>query len=71
MHPSEIELWKDLIREIKIIRWTEVCIAISLWGISFYFLLKEVPNWWHSFDKKGRNNHGKRQSKTKKREEET
>jgi len=34
------------------IKWALICIAVNLWGISLYLLLKEAPKWWKSFDKK-------------------
>ncbi len=42
----------NLLREVIIIKWGVVCIVASLWGLAVYFLLKEIPIWWHSFDKK-------------------
>ena len=42
----------DLLREVVVIKWGVVCIAVSLWGLTVYFLLKEIPKWWHSHDKK-------------------
>ena len=38
--------------EIVIIKWAVICIAVSLWGLTTYLLLKELPKWWRSFDKK-------------------
>jgi len=46
------ENWDKLLHEIVIIKWGIVCIAASLCGVTVYFLLKEVPKWWKSFDKK-------------------
>lgn len=45
----------DLLREISAIKWTLICIAISLWGLTAYLFLKEFPAWWRSFDKKKNN----------------
>ena len=42
----------DLLKEISAIKWTLICIAVSLWGLTVYLLLKEIPRWWHSFDEK-------------------
>ena len=33
------------------IKWALVCMAASLWGMTVYFLFKEIPAWWKSFDK--------------------
>ena len=46
------ENWDKLLNEIVIIKWSVVCIAVSLWGVTVYFLLKEIPKWWCSFNKK-------------------
>tara|TARA_Y100000310_G_scaffold335939_1_gene419210 strand:- start:423 stop:647 length:225 start_codon:yes stop_codon:yes gene_type:complete len=45
-------MWEELLREVAIIKWGVVCIAVSLWGVSVYFLLKELPTWWNSHKKK-------------------
>ena len=44
---------EEAIRELVQIKWSLVCIAVSMWGLSLYFLLKEAPKWWKSFDKEG------------------
>jgi hypothetical protein len=41
-----------MIEELSVIKWTLICIAVSLWGLTAYLFLKEFPAWWHSFDKK-------------------
>ena len=46
-------MWEELLKEVAIIKWAIVCIAVSLWGLTVYFLGKEFPRWWRSFDKKG------------------
>tara|TARA_B100001123_G_C15256031_1_gene1004688 strand:+ start:481 stop:744 length:264 start_codon:yes stop_codon:yes gene_type:complete len=34
------------------IKWILACIALQMWGMTVYFLLKEIPAWWNSFNKK-------------------
>jgi len=34
------------------IKWILACMALQMWGVTVYFLLKEIPTWWNSFDKK-------------------
>ena len=34
------ENWEKLLNEVVIIKWGVVCIAVSMWGLSLYFLLK-------------------------------
>ena len=46
------ENWDKLLNEIVIIKWGVICIAVSLWGVTVFFLLKEIPKWWDSFNKK-------------------
>jgi hypothetical protein len=46
---------EELLKEVVIIKWGVVCMAVSLWGITAYLFLKEWPSWWHSFDKKKNN----------------
>ena len=45
-------MWEELLRDVGIIKWGVVCIAVSLWGVTIFLLLKEIPKWWHSFDKR-------------------
>lgn len=45
-------MWEELLKDVAIIKWTTICIAISLWGLSVYFLSKEIPKWWRSFNRK-------------------
>ena len=47
----------ELLKQVVAIKWVLVCIATSLWGLTVYFLLKEMPIWWRSFDKKKNNLH--------------
>ncbi|MAH51002.1 hypothetical protein CMI37_34620 [Candidatus Pacearchaeota archaeon] len=42
-------MWEELLKEVAVIKWGIVCIAVSLWGLTIYFLLKEIPKWWKSF----------------------
>tara|TARA_R100000808_G_scaffold24949_2_gene59793 strand:+ start:13934 stop:14134 length:201 start_codon:yes stop_codon:yes gene_type:complete len=42
----------EIVSNLVGVKWALFSIAVSLWGLSFYFLLKEIPVWWHSFDKK-------------------
>ena len=44
-------MWEELLKEVEIIKWGVVCIAFSIWCFAIYFLGKEVPVWWRSFDK--------------------
>ena len=46
---------EKLAGELNSIKWVLICIAVQLWGVAVYFLLKEIPKWWHSFDKKNGN----------------
>lgn len=41
-----------LTSELSGIKWALICIAVQLWGLSLYFLFKEIPKWWSSFNKK-------------------
>ena len=43
---------EEAVRELTQIKWTLVCIAVSMWGVSLYLLLREVPKWWKSLEKK-------------------
>ena len=45
-------MWEELLKEIVVIKWAVICIAVSLWGLTVYFLLKEAPKWWKSLKKK-------------------
>ena len=45
-------MWEELLKDVGIIKWSVICIAVSLWGLTAYFLLKEIPKWWHSYNKK-------------------
>ena len=48
----DTENWTTIVNVLVGIKWALICIAVSLWGLTAYFLLKEIPKWWHSFDKK-------------------
>lgn len=48
-------MWEELLKEIVIIKWGVVCIAVSLWGVTMYLLLKEIPEWWDSYKKRKKN----------------
>ena len=45
----------ELIDALIAIKWSLICIAVSLWGLTAYFLLREIPKWWGSYDKKKNN----------------
>tara|TARA_B100001105_G_C22001862_1_gene277685 strand:+ start:127 stop:354 length:228 start_codon:yes stop_codon:yes gene_type:complete len=45
-------MWEELLREIILIKWGVVCIAASLWGVTVYLLLKEIPEWWRSYNER-------------------
>ena len=45
-------MWEEILKEVIIIKWGVISIAVSLWGVTVYFLLKEIPIWWNSFGKK-------------------
>lgn len=45
---SEVAKISEALNTIKV---TLVCIAVSIWGLTVYFLLKELPIWWRSFNK--------------------
>ena len=46
---------EELLNDIAVIKWAVICIAASMWGITAYLFLKELPEWWHSYDKKKSN----------------
>ena len=60
------ENWDELLKQVVIIKWSVVCIAVCLWGVAVYFLLKEIPKWWHSFDEKPKKEKPKEVEKKKK-----
>jgi len=45
-------MWEELLRDVAIIKWGVVCIAVLLGGATMYLLLQEIPKWWRSLDKK-------------------
>ena len=45
-------MWEELLKEVAVIKWSLICMAISMWGVSLYFLLKAIPKWWKSFEEK-------------------
>jgi len=45
-------MWEELLKDVEIIKWTVICMAVSLWGLTAYFFLKAVPEWWHGSNKK-------------------
>ena len=47
-------MWEELLKEVIIIKWGVLCIAFSIWCFAIYFLCKEIPVWWRSFDKEGK-----------------
>ena len=48
----------QLLEEASAIKWALICIAVSMWGLTVYFFLKELPKWWKSFEKKKKNTKG-------------
>ena len=44
------ENWDKLLEEIVIIKWTVICIAVSLWGLTAYLFLKEFAKMWKKQD---------------------
>jgi len=52
MSPQELHNITTVINALVGIKWSLISIAVLLWGLAVYFLLKEIPIWWHSFDKK-------------------
>ena len=38
--------------ELSRIKIALIFIVVYFWGLSAYFFCKEVPIWWHSFDRK-------------------
>ena len=48
-------MWEELLKEIVIIKWGVICGAVSLWGVAVYLLLKEIPVWWNSYNKRKKN----------------
>jgi len=51
MSSQEIHNITTVINSLVSIKWALICIAVSLWGLTVFFLLKEIPIWWKSFDK--------------------
>ena len=47
-------MWEELLKDVEIIKWAVICMAVSLWGLTAYFFLKAVPEWWHGSNKKKR-----------------
>ena len=45
---------EELLKEIIIIKWGVVCIAVSLWGMTVCFLLQGIPKWWYTLNKNRR-----------------
>tara|TARA_Y100000310_G_scaffold342820_1_gene447637 strand:- start:1186 stop:1410 length:225 start_codon:yes stop_codon:yes gene_type:complete len=45
-------MWEELLKDVAIIKWAVVCVAVSLWGMTVYFLLKALPSWWSSYNEK-------------------
>ena len=52
MSPQELHNITTVINTLVSIKWSLICIVVCLWGVCLYFLSKEIPVWWHSFDKK-------------------
>jgi hypothetical protein len=49
-------MWEEkILKEIVIIKWCALYMTACSWGVAVYFLFKEIPKWWHSFDKKKNN----------------
>ena len=59
-------MWEELLKEVSAIKWVLICIATCLWGLTVFFLSKEIPKWWHSFDKKLKKEKPKEVEKKKK-----
>ena len=52
IYEESMKMARESLANMVQIKWALVCIALQLWGVSVYFLLKEIPKWWRSFDKK-------------------
>ena len=52
MSQQELHNITTVINALVSIKWSLICIAVSLWGITGYFFTKEFSKWWESFDKK-------------------
>ena len=52
MSPQELHNITTVIDALVLIKWGIVSMAVSLWGMTAYFLLKEALVWWGSFDVK-------------------
>jgi len=46
------EVAQQIADSLEAIQLTLICLTTLAWGIAVYFLSKEIPIWWHSFDKK-------------------
>tara|TARA_B100001123_G_C15257417_1_gene1005238 strand:- start:711 stop:920 length:210 start_codon:yes stop_codon:yes gene_type:complete len=55
MSSQEIHNITTVINALVGIKWALICIAVSLWGLTVFFLFKEIPKWWQSFDKNKNN----------------
>tara|TARA_B100000959_G_C14542674_1_gene444264 strand:- start:19 stop:219 length:201 start_codon:yes stop_codon:yes gene_type:complete len=45
-------MWEELLKDIAIIKWAVICIAVSLWGLTAYLFLKEFAKMWGKQDPK-------------------
>ena len=43
---NEHEQMMRLIDAVVAIKWTLICVAVSLWGLTVYLFLKEFPSVW-------------------------
>ena len=48
-------MWEELLKDVTIIKWCVIYMTVCVWAAATYFLFKEIPKWWRSFDKKGKN----------------
>ena len=49
-----------IVVELSRIKIALIFIVVYFWGLSAYFFCKEVPIWWHSFDRKKRRKRAKK-----------
>ena len=47
-------MWEELLKDVTIIKWCVIYMTVCVWAAATYFLFKEIPKWWRSFDKKGK-----------------
>ena len=44
-------MWEELLKDVVIIKWVAVSIAVPLWAVTIYYILKEILKWRGRFNK--------------------